>query len=171
MLALYRSGRQADALAAYQAARAVLIDELGIEPGAELRELEQAILQQSPTLDLAAQPPAAPVVDVGATFRHDPSITLDHIELPDGQLVLLVGDTALIGRDPSALVRLVDNRVSRRHAEIHTAAGRAELRDLGSTNGTLVNGEAVEGQRVLGDGDVISVGGFELRFRTSAGAG
>ncbi len=51
MLALYRSGRQADALGAYRDGRAVLVDELGIEPGAELRDLEQAILRQDAALD------------------------------------------------------------------------------------------------------------------------
>ena len=52
MLALYRSGRQAEALAAYQDTRRVLVDELGIEPSQSLRELHQAILQQDPSLDL-----------------------------------------------------------------------------------------------------------------------
>jgi WD40 repeat protein/DNA-binding SARP family transcriptional activator len=51
MVALYRSGRQGDALAAYQRARRVLVDELGIEPGPELRRLEAAILDQDPDLD------------------------------------------------------------------------------------------------------------------------
>ena len=46
VLALYRCGRQADALAAYRRAREVLAGELGIEPGAELRELERAVLRQ-----------------------------------------------------------------------------------------------------------------------------
>ena len=50
MLALYRSGRQANALAAYQAARAVLVGELGIEPAAELRELHRQILEHDPAL-------------------------------------------------------------------------------------------------------------------------
>ena len=50
MLALYRSGRQAEALAAYQDGRRVLVDELGIEPSTPLRQLEQAILRQDESL-------------------------------------------------------------------------------------------------------------------------
>ena len=52
MLALYRSGRQAEALDAYREARRALVEELGIEPSRELRELEAAILEQDPALDL-----------------------------------------------------------------------------------------------------------------------
>ncbi len=51
MLALYRSGRQAEALRAFGRARQTLIDELGIEPGVELRDLERRILDQDPLLD------------------------------------------------------------------------------------------------------------------------
>ncbi|HWH05825.1 MAG TPA: BTAD domain-containing putative transcriptional regulator, partial [Gaiellaceae bacterium] len=50
MLALYRAGRQAEALEAFQEARRILVDELGVEPGAELRELERQVLQQDPAL-------------------------------------------------------------------------------------------------------------------------
>jgi len=50
MLALYRAGRQADALEAYRSARQTLLDDLGLEPGPELRELEQAILRQDESL-------------------------------------------------------------------------------------------------------------------------
>jgi len=51
MLALYRCGRQAQALEAYRQARAALVEEIGVEPGPELRRLHDAILQQDPSLD------------------------------------------------------------------------------------------------------------------------
>jgi predicted ATPase/DNA-binding SARP family transcriptional activator len=60
MLALYRSGRQADALAVYQRARRTLLDELGLEPGESLRQLERAILAQDRSLDLPAPAAASP---------------------------------------------------------------------------------------------------------------
>jgi DNA-binding SARP family transcriptional activator/WD40 repeat protein/class 3 adenylate cyclase/energy-coupling factor transporter ATP-binding protein EcfA2 len=58
VLALYRSGRQRDALEAYQRARRLLIDELGIEPGPELRRLEAAVLAQDPSLEVLRPVPA-----------------------------------------------------------------------------------------------------------------
>ncbi len=61
MLALYRSGRQAEALAAYQDARRVLADELGIEPSPALRELELLILRQDSSLDLPLPPGETPL--------------------------------------------------------------------------------------------------------------
>jgi DNA-binding SARP family transcriptional activator len=63
MLALYRSGRQADALEAYRRARETLVEELGIDPSEELHHLEQAILRHDPSLDLerpAAKEPEQP---------------------------------------------------------------------------------------------------------------
>lgn len=56
MTALYRSGRQSEALRCFQDARDRLIDELGIEPGPELRELEQAVLRQDQGLDWQPRP-------------------------------------------------------------------------------------------------------------------
>jgi DNA-binding SARP family transcriptional activator/Tfp pilus assembly protein PilF len=73
MRALYRCGRQAEALAAYQRLRTILVEEIGIEPSAELRQLHQQILTQDASLDLvrpgqalavAAPPVAAPPVAV-----------------------------------------------------------------------------------------------------------
>ena len=69
MLALYRSGRQADALESYRAVRALLVHELAVEPGPQLRQLQLAILAQDPALDLprhVARPGTAPPPEVPA---------------------------------------------------------------------------------------------------------
>jgi YVTN family beta-propeller protein len=60
MLALYRSGRQADALAAYQGTRRLLVGELGVEPSPALQRLEGAILRQEPELEPAPEPSDVP---------------------------------------------------------------------------------------------------------------
>lgn len=60
ILALYRSGRQAEALETYRETRRVLVEELGIEPSPELKELERAILRQDPALAVAPVPPPEP---------------------------------------------------------------------------------------------------------------
>jgi YVTN family beta-propeller protein len=59
MLALYRSGRQSEALDAYQQARNGLVEQIGVEPGAELQRLQDAILAHDPALDPPARPPPA----------------------------------------------------------------------------------------------------------------
>ena len=60
MLALYRCGRQAEALEAYREARRTLVDEIGVEPGPELRALHDAILRQDPALAAQPAPPELP---------------------------------------------------------------------------------------------------------------
>jgi len=72
MLALYRSGRQAEALEAYQETRRVLVEELGIEPSPPLRELHTAILNQEPALASAPPPPA---VGLPAPRAREPSLS------------------------------------------------------------------------------------------------
>jgi DNA-binding SARP family transcriptional activator/tetratricopeptide (TPR) repeat protein len=68
MRALYRAGRQADALEAYRRARRALVDELGVEPSRPLREVERLVLAQDPSLD----PPAA--VPAGAAAAPGPEV-------------------------------------------------------------------------------------------------
>ena len=60
MLALYRAGRQSEALEAYRQARSALVEQIGVEPGAELRRLHEQILTQDPALDLPAAPETHP---------------------------------------------------------------------------------------------------------------
>ena len=84
MLAFYRSGRQAEALHVYRAARRELADELGLEPGEELRRLERAILAQDPELRAAIAPRAAPP---DAELRAAPA---PHSAAPEVERSLLV---------------------------------------------------------------------------------
>ncbi len=69
----------------------------------------------------------------------------------------------IIGRGTDSDLQLMDQGVSRRHADIHVADGQATVYDLGSTNGTTVNGHSVRSQR-LQHGDVIRVGHTRLVF-------
>src|SRR5262245_48832355 len=73
------------------------------------------------------------------------------------------GERAVIGTDESADVRLHDGAVSRFHCEIAALDGRAAVRDLGSRNGTVVDGTAVL-HAYLRTGSVITVGRSQLRF-------
>ena len=88
MLALYRSGRQADALQAYRDAHSVLEDELGLEPGPALRELETAILRQDPVLE-APPTDRAPTVPPGSPRswlpRERRSVTVAVVDVAPGE--------------------------------------------------------------------------------------
>jgi hypothetical protein len=73
------------------------------------------------------------------------------------------GDHAL-GRGEDSLVALSESRVSRRHAHIVVSRGVATLEDLGSRNGTYLNGRRIEGPVTLQSGDRIGIGSAQLLF-------
>jgi DNA-binding SARP family transcriptional activator len=100
MIALYRSGRQADALEAYRQARVVLVEELGIEPGRQLRELQQAILNQDPLLEITEPTMEAAESDRGVFVGRGPELqhllsAFDDASIGRGRLVLLVGEPGI----------------------------------------------------------------------------
>ena len=84
MTALYRSGRQAEALDAYKDARRALVDELGIEPSTALQELERAILRQEPALNLPATAPAS----VGEAAERSILVAITHEARVDALLAV-----------------------------------------------------------------------------------
>lgn len=90
-----------------------------------------------------------------------------------GSLVLpnsdrfVLGDTVVtIGRMPESVITLEDPNVSRNHSEIRPAGGGFVLTDLGSTNGTKINGVKIR-ERQLQDGDELTFGATTLRFEAS----
>ena len=104
MLALYRCDRQAEALQAYQDARRRLVEELGIEPGERLRDLERAILAQDPALAFAsaksaATRPAGQVPAIGFVGRErelgELIAGLEDVRAGRGRLFLLVGEPGI----------------------------------------------------------------------------
>lgn len=89
-----------------------------------------------------------------------------HLEVVEGVEAgrqLPVEDALTIGRDPGTDLTLNDSGVSRNHARISPDPEGASIEDLGSSNGTYVNGERIEAARRLTDGDEIQMGGAVLR--------
>lgn len=86
--------------------------------------------------------------------------------LPTGQRVQLGAATITIGRLPECNIQLHDPNVSRHHAEIRPSGDGYALVDLGSTNGSRVNGLRI-GQQVLEDGDEILIGNTRIGFEAS----
>ncbi|MDQ1467726.1 MAG: hypothetical protein QOH10_2141 [Actinomycetota bacterium] len=86
--------------------------------------------------------------------------------LPDGRRVALGEEAATIGRLPDCAVPLSDPQASRHHAEVRPGTDGFRVVDLGSTNGTTVNG-AIVGEHLLRDGDEIGVGNTVIRYEES----
>ncbi len=85
------------------------------------------------------------------------------IELPTGESV--------VGRSRACTVQIAETTVSRQHAIFVVEPGKVKLRDLGSSNGTFVNGQRVDGEMALADGDRVVVGEAELVLRMLAPLG
>ncbi|MGH9165201.1 MAG: FhaA domain-containing protein [Acidimicrobiales bacterium] len=104
---------------------------------------------------------------VSGEVREAPGgVAIGSLVLPDGSRVSLGDEPLVIGRLAGCDVALRDEGVSRRHAEIRRQGNDIVVVDLGSMNGTKVNGAGVR-QRQLTDGDEITVGSSRLRFEAS----
>jgi DNA-binding SARP family transcriptional activator len=145
LLALYRSGRQAEALGAYQEFRRLLADELGIEPSQRLRDLERRILQQDPELEVSAAPQSprqyrAPARGTGSAVQ---------VERPAGPERLLVGRDVELGQ----LCRLLDEALTGERRVVFVTG------EAGAGKTTLVEsflGQATDmGDFLLGHGQCV----------------
>jgi DNA-binding SARP family transcriptional activator len=161
IVALYRCGRQADALAAYREVREHLIDELGLEPCQELRQLETDVLVQSERLLWHQVPAPSRGSRTTVVRRPEESFQAAVITWSGGRVV--VPDACTIGREADNVVTVDDLEASRYHAVIRATPDGYVLVDERSTNGSFVNDEQTA-ERMLVDGDVIRIGQTELTF-------
>ncbi len=87
--------------------------------------------------------------------------------LPSGNRIALGAATVTVGRLPECTISINDGNISRNHAEVKVGPTAFVVVDLGSTNGTMVNGVKIVGEHRLRDGDIISFGSTHVRFEAS----
>ncbi len=84
-------------------------------------------------------------------------------------VIIREGESLMVGRDPGCELVIEDARVSKRHAEVRWSGASWTIEDLGSKNGTTVNGQSADGV-ALGDGDTLGFGGLPGRFERLSAA-
>lgn len=162
MIALYRTGRQDAALAAYTDARAALGEHLGIDPSNRLRDVHRAILRH----DRALSPHSPTLAHLVTTTRPLAATVVDEPSLvgPARMITALPQRAITIGRDVDCDLIILDSRASRHHARVVDRTEGFVITDLDSTNGTFINGVLLTAEHVLSDGDAILVGNTTVRF-------
>jgi len=103
----------------------------------------------------------------GSYPRSGPRLIL---KAPNGEITEYpLGDSNVLGRSTTANVRLADREVSRKHSQIDLEGDRFILRDLGSSNGTFLNGKRISAPAKLEDGDEVVIGTSTMEFRITRG--
>ncbi len=172
-------------------AQGVTLVDLGSSNGTRVNgnQIDRITLVPEDTISLGSQQLKftvdAPTEDVGMTII-DTQLQLDQT-IDDEYLPVVINDTsspslvvftgdktwridlkdhdqATIGRDESCAVFIDAKSVSRRHAEVQQRGETFLVKDLGSTNGTLVNGQSID-QHILQDGEVIQIGSAQIVFK------
>ncbi len=104
--------------------------------------------------------------DILSEMREGEAVPVHWLVMADGRRVGIGDDIVTVGRLPECAIVLTDPNASRRHAQIRRDGDAVVLVDLGSTNGTRVNGTRVREQR-LTHGDTITIGTTTMRFEDS----
>jgi predicted ATPase/class 3 adenylate cyclase len=159
MLALYRSGRHADALAAYRDACAAL-DQIGLQPGPELRQLEQAILRHDASLSAPGAAPETETGDVGVLLTAQASLGVDARALP------VAGTVTMLFSDIEGSTGLLDH-LGDRYPELLAEHRRVMRQAIAATGGheMVVAGDSFFA--VYGD----ALGAFECALRVQRAFG
>jgi DNA-binding SARP family transcriptional activator len=159
-LALYRTGRQAEALRTLAQLRETLTEELGLEPRPSVQKLESDILRHAPELLRSPRDAVEAPEDDGYL-----EVWTDR----GRHLLALRGDSLTIGRSSASGLQIPDATVSRTHAVLERDTGGWSVRDAGSANGTFLNGRVVTATgHPLQPGDEVTVGSARLFFRSRA---
>ncbi len=119
-------------------------------------DLRTGVFRVSSSVD-AVEAPALPSAPTGARL----------VDNSTGRDFPLRRGATVLGRGDEADIRLADTGISRRHVQLSYDGGSTVLRDLGSTNGTMVNGQGVV-EQVLRSGDLIQLGGAALLYRADS---
>lgn len=144
---------------------------VALRTNSELKRGRFEVLARHVDADVAEAPtaprsPAPGPATAPASTVEDDEGPIAVLALPTGQRIELHEGRYVVGRQLQSDIVLNDSNVSRSHAEFVCVNAEVIVRDLGSTNGTKVNGVVVHGDQVLHGGDVIGLGGTEIRFET-----
>ena len=115
----------------------------------------------------SASPSARPIEDVAEIISTPVPAANTALVLSTGQRINLSGETMKIGRHATCSVVFADSNVSREHAQLINSIDGWSIVDLGSTNGTKVNGVKIAGQKLLMTGDELAFGTSTARFEVS----
>jgi SARP family transcriptional regulator, regulator of embCAB operon len=168
--AYYLADRQSDALDAYLRLKALLADDLGIDPGWTVRELYERILRQEP---LDARKVAQSHAEDTIVAQSDNAIRVRGPAIAalvgaDGRRYALAGSATRIGRSPDNDIVLSDAKVSRHHAVIADDGRTLLITDLGSANGVRVRRKRIDPSAKLHHGDRIRIGDEEFSLDTGS---
>jgi DNA-binding SARP family transcriptional activator len=164
--AYYLPERQYDALEAYRRLKATLTDDLGLDPGPTLRDLQERILRQEP-LDVSRVARATAKRAVATLERRtkvSQQSVVAHLRDADGRRHPLRGAATRIGRLPDNDIVLDDAMVSRYHAMIVDTGTSFVVTDLRSANGVELADSRIRGSAILADGDRIRISDHEFTF-------
>ena len=130
-------------------------------------DMRAGVFEIDSSIEKQSEPARTATPSARSAPRQQPTRYQPVIEF-DGRRYPIVSSSVVLGRSSEAGILVDDTGVSRRHLEIRTRSGRVYAVDLGSTNGSFVNGQRIDGQVELSDGSAITMGRSRLTFRLLA---